>query len=342
MASGRVRQVAIGACAVIVLTAGPGTGGDWPQRFESEAPTAWDAYRQANRLAQGVYREEFEGLGLPLTRRAVEQKVNETCRLVRVTDHTAGTAEVLAENPQYSYRLKSGRGGDWVLTELHLANEAGTATAKELRWRIDMWRTAADSPVRFGLDGKLASEILAAPGTRVVAVEPDPQPAGLVEVRIETRPSSDDDRLRGGTLVLDPTRGWLPTRTAARITTKVATGTVTIEYEYGTGPNPPPRRITKREEYAVVGQAEPLRGTRTVEYEFQVPARLPDTREFTLAAFGLPEPVGVTWEKPTPRYVWFVLAAAGCGLLALALGRLARRGRTRATTAHTPEPEVPR
>ncbi len=51
---------------------------------------------------------------------------------------------------------------------------------------------------------------------------------------------------------------------------------------------------------------------------------LPET-EFTLSAFGLPEPVGVTWEKPTPLYVWLLAAAGGCAVLALLLRLPVRR-----------------
>ena len=39
--------------------------------------------------------------------------------------------------------------------------------------------------------------------------------------------------------------------------------------------------------------------------------------EFTLSAFGFPEPVGVEWKKPTPRYVWFLVAAGAFAAIAV-------------------------
>jgi hypothetical protein len=54
----------------------------------------------------------------------------------------------------------------------------------------------------------------------------------------------------------------------------------------------------------------------------------PSDAEFTLSAFGLPEPVGVVWEKKTPVYVWLLLAAGVLGLLAVVLAWLAKRRRT--------------
>lgn len=45
----------------------------------------------------------------------------------------------------------------------------------------------------------------------------------------------------------------------------------------------------------------------------------------TLTAFGLPEPVGLTWSRPTPIYVWLLVAAAIAALVAFLLYR-GRRG----------------
>ena len=62
-------------------------------------------------------------------------------------------------------------------------------------------------------------------------------------------------------------------------------------------------------------------------YKCEINRHVPDS-EFTLSAFGLPEPVGVEWERRTPVYVWLLLAAGVLGLLALVLRWLAHRRRT--------------
>jgi hypothetical protein len=205
--------------------------------------------------------------------------------------------------------------------------------------RLDLCRTVGDGPVRVGIDARLAGEVLSAAGTRVTAVTPKPGPGGeLVEVDFVTHPTSDDDRLRGGTLFLDPNRGWLPVRKRALIQTKTATGTLTTEYDYGPGVAPQPRLTVSREEYSVPGKSEALQAKLTIQSEFHVPSRLPETREFTLSAFGLPEPVGVKWEKPTPRYLWYLAAAGGCGFFAALFGWLARRRRVPFPVS---QPQVP-
>lgn len=54
--------------------------------------------------------------------------------------------------------------------------------------------------------------------------------------------------------------------------------------------------------------------------EFEHHKPFPET-DFTLTAFGLPEPYGVVWTKPTPWYLWFI----GLAVVFLALGWVFRR-----------------
>jgi hypothetical protein len=53
---------------------------------------------------------------------------------------------------------------------------------------------------------------------------------------------------------------------------------------------------------------------------------VPDT-EFTLSAFGLPEPGSDSVQKPAPLYLWILLSAAVCASLALGFWYLMRRSR---------------
>src|SRR5205814_1457919 len=61
-----------------------------------------------------------------------------------------------------------------------------------------------------------------------------------------------------------------------------------------------------------------------IDFEMSIDDRVADS-EFTLSAFGLPEPIGVTWKKPTPRYVWLLLGTAACAGLTVGCRFLARR-----------------
>lgn len=59
--------------------------------------------------------------------------------------------------------------------------------------------------------------------------------------------------------------------------------------------------------------------------------------DFTLSAFGLPEPYGVVWKTPTPWYLWFI----GSGIAFLAVGWYLRRRVRRRTTMIAPPPPSP-
>lgn len=73
------------------------------------------------------------------------------------------------------------------------------------------------------------------------------------------------------------------------------------------------------------------RGDIRAEYQLEVDDGVP-TSEFTLSAFGLPEPMGV---KPLPKshaWLWLLMAAITAAALAILFSWLKRR-RTKATSA---------
>jgi hypothetical protein len=50
-----------------------------------------------------------------------------------------------------------------------------------------------------------------------------------------------------------------------------------------------------------------------------------DESRFRLSAFGLPEPAGVEWPRPTPRWAWLLAAAGALAVMAVGLAWLARQ-----------------
>jgi hypothetical protein len=70
--------------------------------------------------------------------------------------------------------------------------------------------------------------------------------------------------------------------------------------------------------------------TSKIEYELEVNDSVPDS-EFTLSAFGLPEPGSEPVKKSIPLYVWILVAAGVCAVLAVGFRYLARRRRLSAT-----------
>lgn len=63
---------------------------------------------------------------------------------------------------------------------------------------------------------------------------------------------------------------------------------------------------------------------KVIDYKYTYRVGLKNS-DFRLSAYGLPEPEGVVWEKPTPTYIWFLLGAGAFGVFALLFGYLKRR-----------------
>lgn len=299
---------------------------DWQRRLETEGLAAWDNYQQKNRYAQGVCRLEVHGNG-PVKHVETELKINENCRLLRIAKLTANLTEIFGQNPQYWFHLKTGKDGAWILLELYRGDQLSGEKALFGIERI-IKRDGCeigDRPIRLSPDAHLLGEILRSEKNRITSVNrKEPGGRELIEVQFEANPNPDDGRkLEGGSLLLDPARAWLPLSQTARVRTGVASGTHSNEFEYSPG-SQDLLRVVEQAEYIPFKGGETWRCKWIWNYDVHVPAHLPDAQEFTLSAFGLPEPMGVKWEKPTPRYVWFLMAASGFAAIAFLFRYLSR------------------
>jgi hypothetical protein len=69
-----------------------------------------------------------------------------------------------------------------------------------------------------------------------------------------------------------------------------------------------------------------LENRQKVDFSDYSDARV-SAEEFRLSHYGMPEPIGVEWKKPTPNYVWLLVGAGVLAALALGFHYLARRYR---------------
>ncbi|HZZ82433.1 MAG TPA: hypothetical protein VFE62_28295, partial [Gemmataceae bacterium] len=85
--------------------------------------------------------------------------------------------------------------------------------------------------------------------------------------------------------------------------------------------------ITEKVKAINLKNQQKIESTKRIDYELEVNDNVPDS-EFTLSAFGLPEPGGTEpLNKPIPMYVWILVGAGASGALAFAFRYLARRRR---------------
>jgi hypothetical protein len=108
----------------------------------------------------------------------------------------------------------------------------------------------------------------------------------------------------------DPMRGWV----CVGWTHDIGTGTRYLEshHEYeGEGEYPPLKVIEVGERDHQDSKHYQFRWR--IEFtRFERLGGKLDESEFTLSAFGLPEPVGVEWERPVRWYLWLMLAGVVC------------------------------
>ncbi len=154
--------------------------------------------------------------------------------------------------------------------------------------------------------------------------------SGLVEVMFE-RPHSPAnepfDPVQSGRFLFDPQSKWCIVE--AELNGKDRAGTTaaySVRNEFSRDKNgfPIPVRTTARQIYISQKSAD---SEYVTEFDVRAPDRAPPDDHFTLAAFGLPEPLEVDRTKRVASYIWLLVGALAClglGLWLRAVGRRAR------------------
>lgn len=310
------------------------------QRFLREAPAKWREYLRLAQMLQG--KMTFHWLENPKGPEvaAIEYKTNGKGRVAQYEKKSRKEAEkngrdkdVYGANPRYAFHLQRGKpDSPWTVTELiDLSRESLPETWR--LWFEDSFGLEATQLVR--LNNQFLSDIVEGQDFKVESCRARQQDGQeLVEVSFtydrRAGPGQREGPLKG-ILLLDPNRLW-----CLRAIDYKATYKNDSRYKYGTetehfaelqqtsGALPVPTLVqTDRWFFRDADQKDRIL-TRT-EFELEVPDRLPSDEEFTLTAFGLPEPPGLEWKKPTPWYLWLGFAAIGCLITGVAIRMLGRR-----------------
>lgn len=324
-----LRVVPFGCPVFVVAVLGHVPAGaadtDVRARFVSDATTAWDSTYTRLRHVHGVYRcrgqedtEEFED--------QVEYVSNSEAAYAKVKNLKSGYSSVYGLNPRYTFNLRSHPGRGWVHAGTYPGGEAKHESTNEIRRRIRDYTNVAEAAVRVWPDLDLLQDLCRAPGTRVLDVAGKTHGGNeLIEVRLDVTPPTPDARLRSLVLLLDARSGWRPVRVVSNSVSPTSTGRTTADYEYAHGPDGLLVRMRKESTWTMKHSGKLVRATADYEFEHRIPSTLPDTREFTLSAFGLPEPVGVVWPTSSRAWLWFTFGAGAFFLVAAGAAYLHRR-----------------
>jgi hypothetical protein len=228
--------------------------------------------------------------------------------------------EVIGQNPQYVFTLRKTVGnGPWKL--IKLAKPTPSTEKKEANDGFLMVT---------GIQNQTLPKLAKQPGFRVVVYERSSD--NNIKVQFRWDLSGYPDRRLEGHLVLDPEHCWC-VRSAetqdifqGKVTTKTS---LRHEYESNQG-LPLARSRSLRSWFLSANDPKPENIETIINVVQKVPDPLPPNTDFTLSAFGLTEPPGVTWERPTPWYLWASGIAFACLIIGFVSKRIAGRFRTAA------------
>jgi hypothetical protein len=257
----------------------------------------------------------------------IEYKCNRESRLLKSSkESSAGDGveteeKVYAANPRYAFVIhrKSPKTG-WHLTTL--ADLSQEAVPKQIGDAIHEYLRAVTPGASLAF--KPLAEIACAPGFRVERCRPVRQGGeDLVEVAFRyTEDDQFDPRTKTGTLLFDPSSHWRLRSADIRVSGPMSQGTKKLRVVETGDPSSRFRALQVDGDYA---SQDGSRNSQTIRIEATLsrPARLPADEEFTLSAFGLPEPPGI--RRPVAWNLW----AALLGVLFLVAGGILRYVRQR-------------
>jgi hypothetical protein len=296
------------------------------RRLFEDAPSKWNEYLRCCEYLQGtVTRRTLTESGELIGEEMFESKLNGACRLgrhwKRSFQTTASVRTLVSEdrlyvlNAEYCFTLV--RKNDtlpWAQAQV-TRREKGVPELVGFALGVgsDGVPNIQRVPEVLRVQGQYIAEVLAHDSFVLSEAPVRLADASLVRFRVKYI-----DRARGmttGELVLDTANYWLPHsyelnssygRWRAENVLAIEKGTVPVCKEIK-------HFIDFKDELRKVYENGAIR----VDLQQCVPEPLPPNHEFYLSAFGLEEPFGVEWPKPTPWFLYF--SAGGFGLFFLAL-----------------------
>lgn len=231
---------------------------------------------------------------------------------------------ITCRNPQYSFAVGQNGPGEYVLSHLTVNSDKQRPLSETCAPYADYWSRvtyldmAKDPGVRFlefgdcryqGMDAKRL--VIRRPATNVVTGE-----SIKVIVTIYFSPELDWACVGFGSDQDPPVspRGYSERR-----------------YSYARADNGFLALAREERWRKTAAGTKQLALEEVITYSEFRPIDAPPETDFRLSAFGLPEPVGVVWERATPHYVWILFGAGVFALLALLFRYLARRKRQTVT-----------
>jgi hypothetical protein len=320
----------------LATAAPPDEDASLKQRLYEEAPKKWEEYAVCAKYVQGsMTRDDTASVGNVRSIATFEIKRNEHAKLevaswkrTRAGKLDSDNGEVEGANPAYWFNLRR-RPNDrpWVASSVVKADEVN-ARAYPMLNSLDI------APFMFfTVNHDWLVDLIRDPDFRVRSCRwVDSAGAKLVEVNFEYNHPirNTGSSTIGGKLTLDPDRYWCVRSYDVQTRSPINSGPVqhTLAEIDDTDPSLPLPKLTITTARYTESDGKVNTLENRVTYNFKNPRVLPHDREFTLSAFGLPEPPGTDWPRRSiPLFVWVALGGVVCLACGVVIRRVARRRR---------------
>ena len=295
----------------------------------TKAQNAWNHYLSASELAQGTRIMTGSVNGEPLNYREITLvQRNDRCSLTKITYEMINASQktmvginddtVVGRNPLYAFRLRrKSRDAAWGL-EYHESQKGETKPLSHFaETALTLGPRVALQPLPNLIGGNSICLLTLEPHTSGI----HPHEYGLT---FEVQQPFGKIWAKA---ILDANRHWLVVRGTFEFRNRdgkvIITGSTTSTYTNDLELPLLKERVT---DYTELYSNHPATKYSLKEiFDRRIPKVPPKDHEFTLTAFGLPEPYGVTWERPTPWWLYAGIAAGVLLVLLFLLGLWKRR-----------------
>lgn len=313
---------------------------DFPTIKREVGETIAKARDQAHRIQQDTAIEQFDELQqhLLIFKENVKQRRSTNGYLYEadiVVPPPAGlkgftlrkTSQAVGKNTQYRFFLTRPAGSiEWQIQTFFDgksgAEEPGLLTLKSLS------RDTFPAPAFVTGNSALLPDVFDSPSFKLVKCEASPTNPQWTRVTYEnSKVYGTNTEKTSGWCDLDPSFGWCIREADEKFvmgnSIRTHRSRIKVSANAAVGL---PNADEVRYEFSLERDGKVIAHRVAVStHKAWIDEKIPE-REFSLTAYGLPEPLGVKFEeKRTPTYVWLLAGAGGCGLLALAFRRMGSR-----------------
>lgn len=298
------------------------------QRFRDEAPRRWQEYKA---WAQGLQGSSIRH-GKSFKDRVLIKRNAECLLLIdeRLESSSADAppyGEVYAINPAYSFALKrKGRDDRWVLVGLQLRKDGIPADIEQV-----LRPSRESTPGLIAVYGESLLTLVRQPTFQVFRAAPvHREGEELVQIDFDnTHPVAIGEGffpIQSGSIILDPARFWCVRSydVRGRHPRQQASRRMDIELRDPAAKYPVPKRYVEIRDVTTEGSGRSV-AQYVTDIDYSEPSPFPADEEFTLTAFGLPEPPGIEWKRPTPWWLWGTVLAFALLVVAGVFAWLKRR-----------------